>query len=595
MKTTLSHFSMAAFTLLLLLNPGILSGQQDASGDKKSDQKETDKQDNVEKIATDQARLSNQYKDLEETLFKLYEYESDKNASRSDLLKRAFEQSKEKLTARQLEQVVSMLGDEKLNNAIDGQEQVLVELKLMLELLQSEDRGKQVRDRIEQLQEVLKETKRIARIQKGIRGQTEGGVDTERLANSQEKTADRTEDVANKLKENDPAESGSDGQQSNGQQNDGQQNDGQKSDSQSGKQGEKSSDENKSGDQKDDQNKKEGDNEKKDGEQESSDQSESGDSQSGEKSDSSQSSKGSQQSQQSQQSQGGEGDSSDSQPQPQDQQDEVQKKLQAAEKKMRDAQLKLEKAKREQSVEDMKEAEKELEEAIKELEEILRQLREEEIGRMLAMLESRFRQMLERELKVYESTRRLNAIVPEQRGTDFEIRAGELSVNQRSIANDAGKALMLLLEDGTSVAFPETVADMKDDMDQVAARLSSAMVGTITQEIEEDIIDTLDYLIEALVKAQQDLEEQQGGQQGGQGGGAGDAPLVDQIAELKMLRGLQDRIYKRHKRYARLLEDPEDPLGVTDDPDMHRALKRLADRQEKLTRITHDIVVGKNK
>ena len=261
---------------------------------------------------------------------------------------------------------------------------------------------------------------------------------------------------------------------------------------------------------------------------------------------------------------------------------------------MRDAQMKLEKAKREQSIDDMREAERQLAEAKRELEEILRQLREEEIGRMLAMLEARFRQMLQREIRVYESTRKLDRVLPEQRGPDFEIRAGKMATEQRNIAMLAQRALMLLREDGSSIAFPETVESMVEDMTQVATRLAAAKVSKITQEIEEDIIDTLDYMIEALVKAQEDLESGKSGQ--GQGGGeAGDQALVDQLAEIKMIRGLQHRIHKRHKRYSRLLEDPDDSVGETDDPDIRAALNRLGVRQQKLHKITRDVVNGKNK
>ena len=38
-------------------------------------------------------------------------------------------------------------------------------------------------------------------------------------------------------------------------------------------------------------------------------------------------------------------------------------------------------------------------------------------------------------------------------------------------------------------------------------------------------------------------------------------PLVDQLAELKMIRALQMRVNKRTVRYARLLEDIDDPAG----------------------------------
>ena len=80
-----------------------------------------------------------------------------------------------------------------------------------------------------------------------------------------------------------------------------------------------------------------------------------------------------------------------------------------------------------------------------------------------------------------------------------------------------------------------------------------------------------------------------------QGGRPGSRPLVDQLAEIKMLRGLQERIYRRHKRYSNLLEDPEDEIGVAQDPDLQSALERLAEKQRQLTEIARDIVQGKNK
>ncbi|MED5286397.1 MAG: hypothetical protein VYC71_10450, partial [Planctomycetota bacterium] len=280
---------------------------------------------------------------------------------------------------------------------------------------------------------------------------------------------------------------------------------------------------------------------------------------------------------------------------PSEPQDPVQQRLKAAEEKMKDAQLKLEQARREESVQDMEDAERELAQARKELEEILRQLREEEIGRTLAMLESRFRKMLEAEIRIYESTKRLDRTVPEQRRGEYLIQTGKLGVQQREVATDADRALTLLLDEGTSIAFPEVVEQMRDDMIQVSGRLSEGNPGRITQEIEEDIIDTLDYVIEALVQAQQDLQEQQQSPpQQSPPMDPGDMPLVDQIQELKMIRGLQYRINKRHQRYSRLLDDPDDLLGESSDPDIQEALQKLADREEKLQQITRDVVLGKN-
>ena len=84
-------------------------------------------------------------------------------------------------------------------------------------------------------------------------------------------------------------------------------------------------------------------------------------------------------------------------------------------------------------------------------------------------------------------------------------------------------------------------------------------------------------------------------QQAGQGGAPGDKPLVDQLAEIKMLRGLQKRIFRRHSRYAKFLDNPDDPVGDTDDLDLQAALLRLSRKQAQLTEIARDIVNEKNK
>ena len=156
---------------------------------------------------------------------------------------------------------------------------------------------------------------------------------------------------------------------------------------------------------------------------------------------------------------------------------------------MREAQRNLEEARREQSVENQTAALRKLQEAIAELEEVLRQLREEEMERVLALLEGRFRRMLEAQLKVYEGTVQIDKIPTDQRGRAVDIRANRLAYDQRKIAGDADRCLALLLEEGSSVAFPHVVEQMRDDMENVAARLDLTKVDLITQGLEEEIIE----------------------------------------------------------------------------------------------------------
>ncbi|HND50834.1 MAG TPA: hypothetical protein PLV92_00500, partial [Pirellulaceae bacterium] len=296
-------------------------------------------------------------------------------------------------------------------------------------------------------------------------------------------------------------------------------------------------------------------------------------------------------------SKSGDSKQSKSKPSSKDQQppNPARQRIQAAEEKMKEAERKLAEAKRKEAIEEQEKAKEELEKAKAELERILRQMREEELERTLAMLEGRFRKMLEMELRVYESTKRLDRIPKAERGDDVRVLSGRIAFDQRKIGIEADKALTLLREEGSSIAFPETVEQVRDDMEQVSNRLDQTEVGSITQGIEEDIIAALEEIIEALQKAQQDLDKQQQPPQDQPPGQPQDQPLVDKIAELKMIRSLQMRINGRTKRYARLLDNADDPIGQAQDAEVREAITKLGEKQEQLQRVTRDIVLGKNK
>jgi HEPN domain-containing protein len=283
------------------------------------------------------------------------------------------------------------------------------------------------------------------------------------------------------------------------------------------------------------------------------------------------------------------------QPSQQSQENPARKLLEQALERMREAQQRLEEAKREESLAEQDKAIEALIKAKAELEEILRQMREEEVGRMLTLLESRFRKMLEAELRVYESTKRMDRLPEEQRGREFAIQANNLSNDQRKIAIEADKALLLLQEEGSSVAFPETVEQLRDEMNLVAERLASLKVGLLTQESQEEIIAVLEELIAALQKAQQEQEQRQQQQQSQQPMEPGEQPLVDGLAELKMIRSLQMRINTRTQRYARLLVDRDDPVGEVTDDDLRDQLRHLGNREANVFDITRDLILGKNK
>ncbi len=258
---------------------------------------------------------------------------------------------------------------------------------------------------------------------------------------------------------------------------------------------------------------------------------------------------------------------------------------------MQDAQKKLDEAERDGAAADMEEAIRELEKAKAELEEILRQLREEEIERMLAMLEARFTEMLKLQIEIYDGTKRLDKVPVADRSHNHEIDAGRLSGKESQLVVDCDKVLMLLREEGSAVAFPEAVEMMQEDMQQVVLRLAQARVGEITQVIEEDIIAQLKETIEALKKAQQEMEEKKKDQKPPPPGQPQDPPLIDLLAEVKMIRALQMRVNSRTERYSKQLTKGEQ----AERPELVDALQRLAEREQRIYQVTKDLEMGRNR
>ncbi|MCA9113974.1 MAG: hypothetical protein KDA79_02735 [Planctomycetaceae bacterium] len=232
----------------------------------------------------------------------------------------------------------------------------------------------------------------------------------------------------------------------------------------------------------------------------------------------------------------------------------------------------------------------ELEKAKEKLEEILRQLREEEQELLLFALEARFQKMLALQQIVYNGTLSLSRTPNEEWTARHFGRSRELSGQETEIAVEALKALTLLKEEGSSVAFPEGVEQLREDMLTVADRLETEQVGEITQGIEKDIIEALQEMIEALQKEMEKKKEEQQQQQQQQQGQKQDPPLVDQLAELKMLRSLQLRVNRATRRLGRLVEGEQATKA-----DVVGELQRLARRQARIQEAAYDLATGRNK
>lgn len=553
-------------------------------------------------LAIQQGSIADKYTKLEKLLEDMARIEMVTDPRRAALLIKTLELSKGNLTSvnlndcvRELEQFDAKSRPER-EELLGLQRETLQEMKTLLELLLSENRPDRLKREQDRIREYIKEVERILRLQKSVQGRTEGGGEPREMAQEQGKIAERTDELAQQIRENEEGGAQQQGQPgAEGQPQDQPPDDPPPADEPRSDDRQSPAQDKQDGPGQPEQAKQEPDAGQQQGaKQEPSPGENQGQPKPGQTNQSKQPpSEGQGQAEQA----AGEPQEQEPGPQPpsDEQENPARKRLEAARQRMREAQKKLEQAQRQDAVAQQEQAKEELERAKAELERVLRQMREEEVERVLAQLESRFRKMLEIQVRIYEETEQLGKIDEPDRDLKVPIPAGKLAVDQRKLVVEADKALNLLLEEGSSVAFPETVSQMRDDMQQVADRLDAAKVGQITQGIEQDIIAALQEMIEALQKAQRDLEkQQQQQQQQAQPGPSPEVPLVDAIAELRMIRALQLRVNLRTQRYARLLDDTEDPVGQATDQDLREALAKLAERQETIYRLTRDIVLGKN-
>jgi len=177
---------------------------------------------------------------------------------------------------------------------------------------------------------------------------------------------------------------------------------------------------------------------------------------------------------------------------------------------------------------------------------------------------------------------------------ELKQRSLKLSDDEKDIVSEASKAIEMIEAEGSAVAFPEVFMQVREDMKHVKRRLEVTDAGAVTQAIEHDIIDTLKEMIEALKKARQDNQGSAKPPPPSSGSGPPpDQKLLDQIAELKMIRSMQIRVNTRTLTYGQMYQAKEGEQ--TADPNIRQELTNLSDRQERIFEVTNRIARGDNK
>lgn len=262
-------------------------------------------------------------------------------------------------------------------------------------------------------------------------------------------------------------------------------------------------------------------------------------------------------------------------------------RLGEAQQKMREAAQGISQGEAAQAAESQTDADLALSRAQQELEEAMRQTREEEAMRTLTQLATRLRRMLSEQNEII----RLTVEVEQTHGAPATRRkrsaAAGLARREEQVRAVADAALRILEDDGKSVAFVEVLGDVRRDVQAVVDRLDDGQVAAVTQAIQADIVMALEDAIAALDQQLAEMQEQQANNQGGPGGPAQEPALVDRLAELRMIRAMQQRILVRTRRYEAMMTAEE-----LSEQEFADALQDLALRQSRAAEAARSLAEG---
>ena len=543
----------------------------------------------------EQRLLAEQFGNLEELFIRLSELEGSENPTRANLLQQAAQLSKQLATQQRLSVAGDFLVKGQYTRALQEQEAARDNLKKLMELLRRENRSERLKDDRQRIQELIKEVQRIGRLQRSLRGRTEAGQEQIESIAEQKSLKEQAGKLAEKLeatipeqdktKDEKPAEKDNADESGDKSDADKKQEDELKpktpEDADAKKSDDQKSEAEKSEDQKSEAEKS--DAQKPDGKQSDAEQSpQNSDSK---KSDSSSPPKEGEKS-------SGDGKPSESQPQTPEQR--ARDRVEKAQQRMKQAGEQLEEDQVDKAVEEQRAAEAELAQASEELEQSLKQMREEETERALADLESRFRRMLAAQTEILTQTQRYADEDAAVEARQIELQSIKLSIEERKVLIEGQRAMLLLEEEGSSMAFPEAVEQINGDLAIAIEYFNLNRLDKTNVELQQQVIATLEELIDSLTATQEAMEKKKKQQQQGQQGPPPpqqDQALVDALAELRLIKTLQLRINKRTSSLAQQAGVAEDPQGRSEDPLLNRQVRELSQRQFRVERVIREIVL----
>ena len=413
----------------------------------------------ADRLVVEQTRVADQYDRFKKNITDLADFLRQTDPERAEVLEKAVEQMNRGDALERFTQVIDLLGQDALlisdvDEIRSSQEALETELQTLLALLLTENRQSQNQSEKQKIARYLKEIGRMIRMQKAVQAETERGSRPEDLVPQQAKLEKQAQLLAEKMKSGNRTAKKSNGKKATKPS--------QESEKESPPRGDPPSPDG---------------NSKQAGKKSGNDAE----------------------------------DAETEKPSP-------QQAIEQARKQMRSAIENLKQAKKDNALKKQFAAIAALEKAKAELARILRQLREEEIERVLALLEARFRKILGLQKRVYEQTVTLDQTNQEERDRSFEIEASRLSGKQSKIVGLIDATLVLFRNEGSAVALPEAALQLREDMELVMVRLDRAETGTLTQQIMEDILESLEEIIGAIEQSQQEQKQRKQASGQGQGG-----------------------------------------------------------------------------
>jgi len=212
-----------------------------------------------------------------------------------------------------------------------------------------------------------------------------------------------------------------------------------------------------------------------------------------------------------------------------------------------------------------------------ELLEAVRMAAEHVRAQMLAHLERSLRSMLAAQRQINRETVSISAMQRDGRyGRAEQLKLRALADRQAAQFVAAGKAADQLTDDGTTVVLPAALGDVRQDMSAAADLLGDREAGLPTQSIQQRIVTGLTDLLAVLQNNPSDPGDRKRDSEEG-----ASRPLVDILAELKMLRSMQAQINRQTTEMNAACRG--DPLDNEQSRLQHR---RLGERQEQIRELT---------